>query len=72
MPEEATQPDLDLSGSDDAQRNLHRCRYKQARIVGMSWFDAKQFADSKIDIEEMRSLARKGFPPERILDYLLD
>ena len=72
MPEEATQPDTEPGVGSDEQRNLHRWRYKQARRVGMSWFDAKQFADSKIDIEEMRALARKGFPPERILDYLLD
>lgn len=56
----------------DAQLSLHRWRYRAARKAGMSWFDAKQFADSKIDIEEMRRLAQKGYPPDQLLEYLRD
>jgi hypothetical protein len=55
----------------DEQLILHRHRYKEARRMGMQWRDAKLFASSQIDIEEMRSLARKGCPPEQLLRILL-
>jgi hypothetical protein len=67
--EEEPQPDpIPLS---DQELVLHRHRYKEARRMGMEWRDAKLFASSQIDIEEMRRLARKGCPPDQILRILL-
>jgi hypothetical protein len=37
----------------------------------MTWRDAKLFASSRIDIEDMRSLIRRGCPPDRVLRILL-
>ena len=63
-----TQPDPTLS---DEQLALHRHRYREARRAGMGMRDAKLFAYSTIDVEEMRALARKGCPAELMLRVLL-
>ena len=67
MNQETTQPEP-LS---DAQLALHRHRYREGRRMGMSMRDAKLFASSKVDLEEMRSLARKGCPGYLLLRVLL-
>lgn len=58
-------------GLSDQELQLHRHRYREARRMGMGWTDAKLFASSQIDIEEMRALARKGCEPELLLRILL-
>lgn len=60
-----------LSPLSDRELELHRHRYREARRSGMNWTDAKLFASSHIDIEEMRALARKGCQPELLLRILL-
>jgi hypothetical protein len=37
----------------------------------MEWRDAKLFASSRIDLEDMRALRRKGCPADLILRILL-
>lgn len=54
----------------DEQLILQRHRYREARRAGMNITDAKLFAPSPIDIEEMRALARSGCPPHLILRIL--
>lgn len=67
--QETQQPEpFDLS---DEQLALHRHRYRAARRAGMSMRDSKLFASSKIDIEEMRRLAREGCPADLMLLILL-
>lgn len=56
----------------DRELELHRWRYRQARQMGFTWREAKLFASSHIDIEEMRSLARRGCSPDLIFRILLD
>lgn len=48
----------------------YRWRYREARRMGMDWGHAKIFAASDHDIEEMRALARKGCPPDMLLELL--
>lgn len=56
----------------DEQLELHRWRYKEARRMHFTWREAKLFASSSIDLEEMRVLARGGCTPDLILRILLD
>jgi hypothetical protein len=50
---------------------LHRYRYREARKAGMGMRDAKLFASSQIDVEDMRALARHGCAPDLMLRILL-
>jgi hypothetical protein len=68
MGTQETSPPEPLS---DQELALHRWRYREARRLGMEWRDAKLFASSKIDIEDMRSLIGHGCPPEKVLRILL-
>lgn len=68
--QEEKQPDPFAWLSDEALA-LHRHRYRAGRACGMTMRDAKLFASSRIDIEEMRSLARKGCEPHLLLRILL-
>lgn len=69
MSTETSQPEpLPLS---DEQLRLHRHRYREARRAGMNFTEAKLFASSQIDLEEMRALARKGCDPSLLLRILL-
>ena len=54
----------------DKELERYRWRYRQARRAGMEWGHAKIFAASDLDIEEMRRLARKGCPPDMLLELL--
>ena len=71
MAKETTQPEISVRISDE-QLLLHRWRYREARRAGMSMRDAKLFASSSIDIEEMRRVAASGYPADQLLRYLLD
>lgn len=67
--QETQQPDpFPLS---DEQLGLQRHRYREARRAGMTMRDAKLFASSKIDLEEMRALRRRGCNPDLLLRILL-
>lgn len=55
----------------DEQLALHRHRYREGRRMGMTMRDAKLFASSRIDLEDMRALARRGCPAELLLRVLL-
>lgn len=50
----------------DGELALHRWRYREGRRMGMTWFEAKFFASSKIDIEEMRRLLGHGCSAEQL------
>jgi hypothetical protein len=54
----------------DQELLRHRWRYKEARRMNFTWREAKLFASSDMDIEEMRSLARRGCSPDLILHIL--
>ena len=56
----------------DQELLLHRWRYREARRFNFSWLEAKLFASSSIDVEDMRTLARNGCAPALILRILLD
>jgi len=56
----------------DEQLARHRWRYREARRMNFTWLEAKLFASSEIDVEDMRSLARNGCSPDLILKILLD
>lgn len=71
MEEKAESRQPDTFTMSDEQLSLHRHRYRAARAVGMTMRDAKLFASSRIDIEEMRALARKGCEPHLLLRILL-
>lgn len=60
-----------LAPLSDRELQLHRHRYREGRRSGMNFTDAKLFASSHVDIEEMRALARKGCQPELLLRILL-
>lgn len=63
--QETTQPEP--LGFTDEQLALHRHRYRAARACGLDMRDAKLFASSNCDIQEMRDLASRGCPPHLIL-----
>jgi hypothetical protein len=68
-----SQPDQPHSGLlSDEQLLLHRWRYREARRMDFTWLEAKLFASSAIDVEDMRALARNGCRPDLILRILLD
>jgi hypothetical protein len=56
-----------LDPLSDEQLALHRWRYKEARRMKFTWREAKLFASSTIDLEDMRALRRSGCSPELIL-----
>ena len=56
----------------DEQLLLHRWRYREARRMNFTWLEAKLFASSEIDVEDMRALARNGCRPDLILRILLN
>lgn len=60
-------PDPDLS---EAQEAVYR-RYKEAREYGLTRVEARLFADSDIDVGELRRLKKKGCPPKLAADILL-
>ena len=68
--QETAQPEPETVQVSDEQLKRYRWRYKQARKAGMDWAHAKVFAASDIDIEEMRALARRGCPPNMLLELL--
>lgn len=49
----------------DRELALHRWRYREGRRMGMTWFEAKFFAESKLDIEEMRWFLSHGCTAEQ-------
>ena len=62
-------PSVPLS---DQELLRHRWRYREARRMDFTWLEAKLFASSTIDLEDMRALARNGCRPDLILRILLD
>jgi len=60
-------PPIPLS---DQQLLLHRWRYREARRMNFNPLEAKLFASSVIDVEDMRALAQNGCRPDLILKIL--
>lgn len=58
-----------LRGDEKWQR--HQWRYDAAREAGLNMLEAKLFADSDLDIGELRRLVRLGCPPDLIARLLL-
>jgi hypothetical protein len=56
---------------DDEQWSLHKWRYDAARRAGLNLLEAKLFADSGVDIGELRRLSRLECPPDLIVRLLL-
>lgn len=54
----------------DQELLRHRWRYREARRMDFPWLEAKLFASSSIDVEDMRALARDGCRPDLILRIL--
>lgn len=46
-------------------------RYEEARLAGMTFDEAQEFADSDRDIGELRDLVRRGCPPKLIARLVL-
>lgn len=50
---------------------MWRRRNREARDAGMSVLEAKLFAESEIDVGDLRKLVRLDCPPETIARLLL-
>jgi hypothetical protein len=60
--------------TDEVEHDLwlrHRWRFLEARREGMGFLEAKMFADSEIDISELRRLVEHGCPPVLLASILL-
>ncbi len=56
---------------DDEQWTLHKWRYDAARAAGLTLVEAKLFADSNVDIGELRRLHAAGCPPDLLARLVL-
>ena len=56
---------------DDEQWQRHKWRYDAARRAGLTLVEAKLFADSDVDIGELRRLHAAGCPPELLARLVL-
>ena len=55
----------------EEQWTLYRWRYDAARLAGLTMVEAQLFADSLVDIGELRRLAGLKCPPRLIVRLLL-
>lgn len=55
--------------SEEQQVILHR--YTEARAYGFTMIEARLFAESEIDVSELRRLKRVGCPPAMAVKILL-
>jgi hypothetical protein len=55
----------------DEQLEVLRRRYMEARKAGLSWVEAKLFAESDEDVGVLRKLVEKGCEPQLIARVLL-
>jgi hypothetical protein len=55
----------------DEQGRVTLHRYAEARRYGLTMVEARLFADSGIDVSELRRLKRKGCPPRLAAEILL-
>jgi hypothetical protein len=50
---------------------LRRNRYREARKAGMTFAESKMFADSDIDIGELRRRVKQHVPPDLLAKIIL-
>jgi hypothetical protein len=54
----------------DEQREIRRRRYEEARAAGLSVVEARLFADSELDVGDLRRLVKRGCEPRLIARIL--
>lgn len=69
--DEQPEPVVSDETPSDGQLSRYRWRYKEARRMGMLPFEAKAFANSDVDIEDMRSMLKRGCTPDLFLSIRL-
>ena len=55
----------------DEMLEVRRRRYKDARRAGLTIPESHLFADSEVDVGQLRSLAKAGCPPRLIAQIVL-
>lgn len=58
-------------GLCEEARRIARWRFLEARGCGLTRVEARLYAESDIDAEQLRQLVRAGCPPGRIAKILL-
>lgn len=58
--------DASAPPASDERAKVLRWRYREARQAGFSIVEASLFADSDVDIEQLRKLVKGGCPVETI------